>query len=110
MPFYLWTGNYTADAMKAMVKKPSDREAAARQAVESVGGKLHHMFVSLGRKDLVLLAEFPDDVGAASISLMTAAAGAVANAETTRLMSMADFAKAMKKAGAAGAKYKPPQG
>lgn len=109
MAFYLWTGNYTQDAMKAMVKKPSDREAAARQAIEAAGGKLHHMFIALGRKDLVLLAEFPDDVSAVSISLMTAAAGAVSNAETTRLMTMGDFTKAIKKAGATGGKYKPPQ-
>ena len=110
MSFYLWTGNYTQEAIKAMVKNPTDREAAARQAVEAAGGKLHHMFVALGRKDLVLLAEFPDDVSAGSISMMTAAAGAVVNAETTRLMTMADFTKTLKKARAAAAKYKPPQG
>lgn len=109
MGFYLWTGNYSQDAIKAMMRNPSDREAAARKAVEGAGGKLHHMFVALGRKDLVLLMEFPDDVSAASVSLMTAAAGSVTNAETTRLMSMADFTKAVTAAGAAAGKYTPPQ-
>ncbi len=110
MAYYLWTGNYTPAAIKAMMKNPSDREAAARKAIKAAGGKLHYMFVAMGRKDLVLICEFPDDISAASLSLMTGAAGSVANGETTRLMTMADFAKAMKNAGVAGKKYTPPQG
>ena len=57
MPYYLWTGNYTREAMQAMVANPSDREAVARKVVEAAGGKLHHMFFALGSADAVILTD-----------------------------------------------------
>ena len=38
MPFYMWTGNYTQEAIQAMIKQPQDREAAARKVIEAAGG------------------------------------------------------------------------
>ena len=110
MPFYLWTGNYTREAMQAMVKRPQDREAVARKSIESAGGKLHHAFIALGASDVVIIAEFPDDKSAAAVTLALGAAGAVANASTTKLLTFAEFAEAQKKAGKIAATYKPPQG
>jgi uncharacterized protein with GYD domain len=110
MAFYLWTGNYTREAMKAMVKRPQNREAVARKSIESAGGKLHHAFIALGTSDIVVVAEFPDDATAAAVTLAVGAAGAVTNAATTKLMTFADFAEAQKKAGKIAATYKPPQG
>jgi uncharacterized protein with GYD domain len=71
----LWTGNYTSEAMRAMVANPSDREAAARKIIEAAGGKLHHMFFVLGSADVMVLTEFPDDVSVAAVSLVTGSAG-----------------------------------
>ena len=36
MALYLIRGSYTADAIKAMVAEPQDREAAAREAMDKV--------------------------------------------------------------------------
>ena len=109
MAFYLWTANYTREAVQAMVKQPQDREAAARKAVEAAGGKLHHIFVALGSADVVVLAEVPDDVSMVAVSLAVGAAGTVTNAATTKLINMSQYVAAMKVAGRIAASYKPPQ-
>jgi uncharacterized protein with GYD domain len=110
MAYYLWTANYTREAMQAMLKNPQSREAAARQAVEAAGGKLVHAFMALGGSDIVILCEFPDDLGAAAVSIAVGAAGGVTNASTTRLFTMAEFTSAMKTASKVAGSYKPPQG
>ena len=110
MPYYLWTANYTREAVQAMVKQPQDREAAARKAIEAVGGKLHHAFIALGPTDVVVLAEFPDDTTAAAVTLAVGAAGTITNAATTKLLTFAEFAEAMRKAGTIAMAYGPPQG
>ena len=48
MPFYMFQARYTADAIKAMVDNPQDREAAARPLIEAIGGKLHNLFFCFG--------------------------------------------------------------
>lgn len=110
MAYYLWTGNYTREAIQAMVKQPQDREAAARKAVEAAGGKLLHAFVALGPTDVLVLCEFPDDTGMVAVTLAVGAAGTVTNGSTTKLMTFAQFAEAMKKAGQIAKSYAPPQG
>ncbi|MGI9483289.1 MAG: GYD domain-containing protein [Hyphomicrobiales bacterium] len=109
MAYYLWTGNYTRKAVRGMMKNPSDREAAARKAIEAAGGKMLHVFAALGSHDLVLLAEFPDDVSAATVSVLTGAAGAVENGNTTRLMTMDELAQSIAKASKIASEYVPPQ-
>ena len=110
MAYYLWTGNYTQEAIQAMLKEPQDREAAGRAAIEAAGGKLLHAFIALGSSDIVILAELPDDVSAAAISLVVGGAGSITNASTTKLLTMADFIEVQKKAGQIAGTYTPPQG
>ena len=40
MPKYICFFSYTREAGKAMIEKPTDRVAAAKALVESVGGKM----------------------------------------------------------------------
>lgn len=110
MAYYLWTANYTRDAIQAMVKHPQDREAAARKAIEAAGGKLLHAFVALGSSDVVVLSEFQDDTSMVAVTLAVGATGTVTNAATTKLLTFAQFAEAMKKAGQIAKSYTPPQG
>ena len=44
MAFFLVRASYTGDAIKSMVADPKDREAAARAAIEALGGTLHQFF------------------------------------------------------------------
>jgi len=110
MAYYLWTANYSLQAIQAMVKRPHDREAAARKAIEAAGGKMLHAFVALGSSDIVILGEFPDDTDMVAVTLAVGASGSVTNAATTKLLTFSQFADAMKKAGQIAKAYTPPQG
>ncbi len=74
------------------------------------GGKLLHAFMALGKSDLVVLCEFPDDTSAAALSLVVGAAGSVTNAATTKLITMSEFSESLRIAGKVADSYVPPQG
>ncbi|MFD0979598.1 GYD domain-containing protein [Tropicimonas aquimaris] len=110
MPFYLYQLTYSSDAIKAMVEKPQDREAAARKLVEALGGKLHHLFFAFGEYDVVCLIEGPDDKFMMAGAAAVASAGTVSKSATTKLMTSADAMAAMTKAGEVTGAYQPPHG
>lgn len=110
MPFYMFQGRYTSEAIKAMVQNPQDREAAARPLIEGIGGKLHHLFFCFGRDDFVALIEAPDDEAMAAGAMAVGATGAFSSGATTKLMTAADAVKAMARAQGATANYTPPTG
>jgi uncharacterized protein with GYD domain len=110
MAFYMFTGNYTREAMQAMVAKPHDREPVVRQFIEAAGGKLHHLFMSLGTTDVVAITEFPDEKGIAGVSLAVGAAGSITHGATTRLLTSKEFMDCMKKAKKIAKHYQAPQG
>ncbi|MFO1105210.1 MAG: GYD domain-containing protein [Amaricoccus sp.] len=110
MPFYLFQLSYSTEALKGMIAKPSDREAAAKQIAEASGGKLHHLFFSFGRHDVVCLIEAPDDKAMAAVALVVGASGTVSNVMTTKLMTAAEAMDAMAMAGKAVGAYIPPMG
>src|SRR5262249_44229762 len=96
MGIYLIQVAYTAEAGKALVKKPQNREDAARKAIESVGGKLHAFYFCFGEYDAVLIVEAPTNVSAAAVALTTTSAGLLSKFHTTTLMTTAEGMEAMK--------------
>ena len=106
MPFYMFQARYTAAALKAMVDKPQDREAAARPLVEAIGGKLHHLFFCFGAEDVVALIEAPDDKAMAAGALAIGASGAFSGGATTKLMTPSEAMEAMTAAKQASSSYK----
>ena len=110
MAYYLFQARYTADAIKAMVDNPQDRETAARPLVEAIGGKLHHLFFCFGRDDVVALIEAPDDAAMAAGALAIGASGAFSGGATTKLMTSTEAMAAMAAAKAAAGSYKPATG
>ena len=108
MAFYLFQASYTPAALKAMVDNPQDREAAARPLIESVGGKLHHLFFCFGNDDIVALIEAPDDAAMAAGALAVGASGAFSAGATTKLMTANEAMQAMKASKKAIEVYKPP--
>ena len=92
MAFYLYQASYTADAVKALMSEPQDREAAARKLIEALGGKLHHFFFAFGTNDIVAIIEVDDDKAMAAGGLLVSASGAIANGATTKLIVAADWA------------------
>ncbi len=110
MAFYLLTANYNSDAIKAMVSEPQDREAAARKAIETLGGTLHSFFFALGDWDVVAIIEIADDTTMAAGSMLVGASGSVTNLSTTKLLTMSEAKAAMRKAGEAASAYTSPTG
>ena len=108
MPMYLGRFKYSADAIKAMIENPQDRGAAAARAAESLGCKLEGLWWSLGERDGVFLLEAPDNVSAASLSMLVGGSGALSRLETTPLLTMEEAQEALSKAAAAS--YRPPAG
>jgi uncharacterized protein with GYD domain len=72
METFFLTGTYTAEAMKGISSK---RTADVTEMIENIGGKVVSMYLLLGDKDLVIIAEFPGLKeairGSVSISKMT---------------------------------------
>ena len=62
------------EGIKAIKDSPKRREAASK-AIASLGGKLVHSYLTLGRYDVVAIIEAPDDEAAAKFALMTGAQG-----------------------------------
>jgi len=81
MPQYISLINYTEQGVKDM-KNITNRVAAARQAMQSAGGKLLSFHLTLGQYDAVVISEFPDDESATSMVLAIAAQG---NLRTTTM-------------------------
>jgi uncharacterized protein with GYD domain len=98
MAKYLIQVAYTPDAWAAMVAEPQNRHEAVTPAVESLGGKFLHSWLSFGQYDLVGIVEFPENVDAAAFSVGVSAAGACKSLVTTPLLDMEDGVEAMRKA------------
>ena len=106
MPMYLTRFRYTPDTWARMIKNPEDRRAAARQYIESVGGKLHGFWYAFGDHDGYNLWEAPDNVSMAATALALNAGGALASVQTTVLLTVEETLAALQKASTI--KYRPP--
>ena len=106
MPKYLVQASYTAEGVKGLMKeKASGRKAAVSKAMASVGGSLEAMYFSFGDHDAIVLADTPDNVSAAAVSLAAAASGLV-NVTTTPLLTIEETDQALEKV----VQYSPPGG
>jgi uncharacterized protein with GYD domain len=106
MAMYLGRFGYTHEAIKTMVESPQDRSAAAREAVESLGGKLHGFWFAFGEFDGYFLMEAPDNSTALGLAATVAAGGALSKVETIPLLDMEEGMEAFRKAQSAS--YAPP--
>lgn len=97
MPKYLFQGSYTTEGLKGLLKDGgSKRRAAAQQVVASVGGKLEAYYFAFGGNDVIGIADVPDNVSMAALSLAISAAGAF-NFSTTVLLTPEEIDLATKK-------------
>ena len=108
MPKFITFFSYTGEAGKAMIERPSDRTAAARALVESVGGTLEGFYWMHGKRDGFLLTDLPDGAAAAALALAAAATGAITDFETHQIFDHDEQAAIVKVAATARAVYKPP--
>jgi len=80
MAKYLYYGNFVGEGLKGLVKEGgSGRVAAVKKLFESVGGKLESYYYAFGKYDYFIIADVPDNVSAASVSLTVSSSGFVRN-------------------------------
>ena len=60
MPTYISLLRLSGQGAKAIKDSPRRRDTAAK-AIESLGGKLLHTYLTMGRYDFVAIIEAPDD-------------------------------------------------
>ena len=99
MPFYLSRFSYTPATWAKLIKNPEDRRAAAKQYIESVGGKLEGFWYAFGEHDGYCLWEAPDNVSMAATALAIGGGGALSSMQTTVLLTVDETIDALRKAG-----------
>lgn len=97
-----------AETVARMIDHPSDRAAAVREALEQVGGKLEAYYWMFGQHDGFVIAQTPDSVAVAAVSLAVASTGAFDRIETHELIAADEFDAVLAKAGSVRGAYRPP--
>ena len=74
MPKYVTLYNWT-DQGVANARETVNRYQAAKELVESKGGKIDTILWTVGPYDIVIVADFPDDETGTAVALQLAASG-----------------------------------
>ena len=91
----LITASYSAEGIKGLRKeKASGRRDAVKQAIESVGGRIEAYYMAFGEADVVIIADFPDNVAASANALTVSATGLV-RTRTTVLLTVEEVDKSI---------------
>src|ERR1700676_4348683 len=106
MSLYITQGRYTREAVQGMLATPEEREKAAAQLFESVGGKLLSYYVTFGTYDWLIVLEAPNETAVTAALISAAAGGGVWDVTTTVAMTTADFKKALKLGAKAASSFK----
>jgi uncharacterized protein with GYD domain len=89
MATYITLVKYTAQGIKAIKDSPK-RVDAFRQLCKSMGAELKGFYLTMGRCDLVVIVDAPDDATVAKLILAVSSQGNVSS-ETLRAFSEAEF-------------------
>ena len=97
MARYLWKVSYSADGAKGLLAEGgSSRRATVVKLLEAAGGNIEIFDYALGEDDAYLVAEVPDVLDVAAISLTVAASGGV-RITTTQLLTSEEIDAATKR-------------
>ena len=108
MPKYITFFSYSGEAAKAMIERPSDRSAATRALVESLGGTQEAFYWMQGKHDGFVIANLPDGVAGLALAAAVGSTGAASGIETHQIFDHDEQAAIVKYAATALKAYKPP--
>ena len=91
MPTYITLVNYTQKGVEN-VKESPQRLDVAKQAFQGLGAELKEFYLVMGRHDIILVMEAPDDETIAKASLTLASQGSV-RTETFRAFKEDEYRK-----------------
>jgi uncharacterized protein with GYD domain len=104
MPKYMVQANYEVEGARGLLKEGgSSRLAVVEKLFASVGGKVEAFYYAFGETDLFIIADIPDNVSAAALSMTVNAAG-TASSRITVLLTAEEIDSAVKKT----VSYRPP--
>ena len=67
MLIYISLVNYAESGLRDIKKSP-ERLAAARKEAEELSGKVDLVYLTMGNRDLIIIADLPDDATAATFA------------------------------------------
>ena len=108
MPKFITFFSYTREAARAMIASPSDRPAAARALVESLGGKMEAFYWMQGDHDGFVIADYPDGITAAALSVAAGSTPALCGMLTQEIFDGEAQVSMLQAAKRAVESYKPP--
>lgn len=108
MAKYAFFFTYTGDAWKRMIQTPGDRTAAIRGLLGKLGGSLESVYWMTGTHDGLVIADIPDSVGAAALSVSVGSTGAFKALETHELFSQEQLGQILSRSKEATGSYQPP--
>lgn len=108
MAKYAFFFTYTSEAWARMVQSPGDRSAAVRPLIDSLGGSLESIYWVTGGHDGILIADFPDTVSAAALSVTVGSTGSFKHLETHELLTQEQLGQVLSRAKDATRAYQPP--
>jgi uncharacterized protein with GYD domain len=91
MPTYISLIQYTQQGM-AKIKDSPGRLDAAKKAYEQAGAKIKDFYLVMGKYDIVIVSEAPNDEAVAKISLMLGSQGNV-RTQTSRAFTEGEYRK-----------------
>ncbi len=97
MALYMYQASYTAKTMAAQLREPRDPVEVIKPTMDDLGAKILVAGFPFGEYDLLVVYEAPDDVTAASVAMVVAAAGEVKSAKTTRLLTGQEWLDSLRK-------------
>jgi uncharacterized protein with GYD domain len=99
---------YSSDTWARMISSPGDRAAAVRQLADSVGGSIESIYWMFGAHDGIVIADAPDSVSAAALSVAVGSTGALKHLETHELFTQDQLGQMLLKAKDAARVYQRP--
>jgi uncharacterized protein with GYD domain len=110
VPTYLALFTYEKAAWRDMVRRPEDREAAARAVIDAAGGSLLAFYWMLGDHDGLAIYEAPDAPAAAAVTVAILASGRISDVRTNALLAGPEALGALRRAQEVAGAYRPPGG
>ena len=97
MPKYLFQASYQPEGTKGLIKEgASPRRANLEALLKQQGGRLESLYFTFGDADAIGIAELPDNVTAAALSLAINSSGMI-GVKTTVLLTVEEMDQALKK-------------
>jgi uncharacterized protein with GYD domain len=105
MPIFITQGRFTREYLRGGLARPEDRHAVVSRLCHEAGGKLLHMYLTLGQYDFLAVAEMPDAMSASLLALVAGGGGGIENTVTTQAFTTAESKEMFERAGKIA--YKP---